>query len=55
MDNLISLLYEPVYAGTPHLWQMAINYEGGSKEELVANVQGILCRKDLPPFQEKIR
>jgi hypothetical protein len=34
---------------------MAINHDGGTKEELVATVQGILCRKDLPPFQEKIR
>ena len=47
--------YEPVYGGTPPLWQMGINHKDGSKEELVANVQGILYRKDLPPFQEKIR
>ena len=47
--------YEPVYGGTPPLWQMGINHKDGSKEELVANVQGILYRKNLPPFQEKIR
>lgn len=47
--------YEPVYGGTPPLWRMAINHEGGNKEELVATVQGILYKKDLPPFQEKIR
>jgi hypothetical protein len=24
-------------------------------EEIVASIQGIICKKDMPPFEERIR
>jgi len=34
---------------------MAVQTENGQQEELVAIVQGVLSKKDLPPFKDKIR
>jgi hypothetical protein len=36
------------------IWRLVFNTEEDGMEEVVASVQGILCRADLPPFNDKI-
>ena len=36
------------------IWRLAFNTEEDGIEEVVASVQGILCRAELPPFDDKI-
>jgi hypothetical protein len=36
------------------IWRLVFNTEDIAMEEVVAGVQGILCRVELPPFDNKI-
>ena len=36
------------------IWRLVFNTEEVAMEEVVAGVQGILCRVELPPFDDKI-
>jgi hypothetical protein len=40
---------------TPRRWRLAVKTEDDAVEEVVANVQGIISQKDLPPFLEKAK
>ena len=35
------------------IWRLVRRDDGGMPEEVVTSFQGILCKKDLPPFTEK--
>ena len=59
-DSNWASLYDAVLTGTPPIWLLvhAQGEEAGGDqalEEVVLSVQGIIYRKDLPPFLEKIR
>jgi len=47
--------FQPNYAGEPKLWRLTRDDGSGAIEEVVAAVQGIICKKDMPPFEERIR
>lgn len=37
------------------IWRLAYSIDNqGGVEEVVTSMQGILCKADLPPFNEKI-
>src|SRR5438309_5641290 len=50
MSNL-----QPVYGGEPRLWRLTRGDSAGGIEEVVALIQGIICKKDMPPFGECVR
>jgi hypothetical protein len=39
----------------PKLWRLTKCDNAEEIEEVVASIQGIICKKDLPPFVEHIR
>ena len=45
----------PVYGGVPRLWRLTKSDGAEGIEEVVASIQGIICKKDLPPFLERMR
>ncbi len=47
--------FNPVYGGMPRLWRLTKSDGADGIEEVVASIQGIMCKKDLPPFVERIR
>jgi hypothetical protein len=47
--------FNPVYGGVPRLWRLTKSDGADGIEEVVAAIQGIICKKDLPPFMERIR
>ena len=47
--------FQPSYAGEPKLWRLTREDGSGAVEEVVAAIQGIICKKDMPPFEERIR
>jgi hypothetical protein len=47
--------FNPVYGGVPRQWRLTRSDGSDGIEEVVASIQGIICRKDLPPFVERIR
>ena len=65
MYQFVYLLSECSYtkqeAKTPYrvvkdgpIWRLVFNAVEEGMEEVVASVQGILCRAELPPFEDKI-
>lgn len=48
----VTAAYEVIQLETEHVWRLVHRAETFS-EELVVSFQGILCKKDLPPFTEK--
>jgi hypothetical protein len=36
------------------IWRLVFNTEEVAMEEVVTSIQGILCRAELPPFDDKI-
>ncbi|KAF8897107.1 hypothetical protein CPB84DRAFT_1848029 [Gymnopilus junonius] len=51
--------YEPLHCGVPAAWRLIQQGPGGiedrsNKEEVVVAIQGIVAKKDLPPFEEKV-
>jgi hypothetical protein len=47
--------YKPIYGGVPQVWRLTRTDNMGGVEEVVASVQGVLCKKDLPPFEQRIK
>lgn len=47
--------FQPSHAGEPKLWRLTREDGSGAVEEVVAAIQGIICKKDMPPFEERIR
>ncbi|KAF8896892.1 hypothetical protein CPB84DRAFT_1848068 [Gymnopilus junonius] len=53
-------LYEPEHVGIPKAWRLINqvahmqNNARAPREEVVLTVQGIIAKKDLPPFEDKI-
>lgn len=45
----------PFYGGVPNLWRLAKSDGSDGIEEVVSSIHGIICKKDLPPFLERIR
>jgi len=50
MSNL-----QPIYGREPRLWHLTRGDGAGGIEEVVALIQGIICKKDMPPFGERVR
>ncbi len=50
MSNL-----QPIYGREPRLWHLTRGDSAGGIKEVVALIQGIICKKDMPPFGERVR
>jgi hypothetical protein len=54
-DPLWLSIYQLTYAGEPKLWCLTRDDGSGGIEEIVAGIQGIICKEDMPPFTERVR
>ena len=43
--------YRPMFSGEPPMWRLVRQCEDGL-EEGVFRFQGVICRKDLPPYDK---
>lgn len=47
--------FDTVYGGEPPKWRLTKSDGADGIEEAVVSIQGIICKKDLPPMEERIR
>jgi len=47
--------FQPTYGGEPRLWCLMRADGTDGIEEVVASIEGIICKKDMPPFWEHVR